>query len=151
MKLNIVKTDTKILAASLLSIGLSSIPFIGSMAHETLAKSTEIQQQQSLKVSGVVSDGEGPIIGASIKEKGTSNGTVTDLDGKFNLSVKPGATIIISYMGYKKVEMKAVGGKLMNVTMHQDSELLNEVVVVGFGTQKKVNLTGAVDVVDSKQ
>lgn len=102
MKLNIVKTDTKILAASLLSIGLSSIPFIGSMAHETLAKSTEIQQQQSLKVSGVVSDGEGPIIGASIKEKGTSNGTVTDLDGKFNLSVKPGATIIISYMGYKR-------------------------------------------------
>ena len=57
MKLNIVKTDTKILAASLLSIGLSSIPFIGSMAHETLAKSTEIQKQQSLKVSGVFSDG----------------------------------------------------------------------------------------------
>ena len=152
MNLITVKKDRMVLAASLLSIGLSSTPFAGVKAHETLMNSAQVQQQQTIKVSGVVTDSEGPIIGASVIEKGAkSNGTVTDLDGKFNLSVKPGATIVISYMGYKKVEMKAVVGKLMNVTMQQDSELLNEVVVVGFGTQKKVNLTGAVDVVDSKQ
>ena len=112
----------------------------------------QVQQQNTIKVSGVVSDSEGPIIGASVIEKGVkNNGTITDMDGNFQLSVKPGATLVISYMGYKKVEVKAAAGKVMNITMHQDSELLNEVVVVGFGTQKKVNLTGAVDVIDSKQ
>ena len=146
------KMDKKMLAASLLSIGLASIPTQGILASETLMNGVQVQQQNTIKVSGVVSDSEGPIIGASVVEKGAkSNGTVTDLDGKFVLSVKPGATLVISYMGYKKVEVKAVAGKEMNVTMQQDSEALDEVVVVGFGTQKKVNLTGAVDVIDSKQ
>ena len=146
------KMDKRILAASLLSIGLASIPSQGILASETLMNGVQVQQQQTIKVSGVVSDSEGPIIGASVVEKDAkSNGTVTDLDGKFQLTVKPGTTLVISYMGYKKVEVKAVAGKPLNVTMQQDSETLNEVVVVGFGTQKKVNLTGAVDVVDSKQ
>ena len=146
------KMDKKMFAASLLSIGLASIPTQGILASEVLMNGAQIQQQNTIKVSGVVSDSEGPIIGASIVEQGTNgNGTVSDLDGKFTLSVKPGATLVISYMGYKKVEVKAVAGKVMNVTMQQDSEALDEVVVVGFGTQKKVNLTGAVDVIDNKQ
>ena len=146
------KVDKKILAASLLSIGLASFPSQGILASETLMNGVQVQQQNTIKVSGVVSDSEGPIIGASVIEKGVkNNGTITDMDGNFQLSVKPGATLVISYMGYKKVEVKAAAGKVMNITMHQDSELLNEVVVVGFGTQKKVNLTGAVDVIDSKQ
>ena len=147
------KVNRKILAASLLGIGLAGIPAQGMLASETLMKSVQVQQQQqSIHISGVVSDSEGPIIGASIVEKGVKgNGTVSDMDGKFNMSVKPGATLIVSYMGYKKVEVKAVAGKEIQVNMQQDSELLNEVVVVGFGTQKKVNLTGAVDVIDSKQ
>ena len=147
------KVNRKILAASLLGIGLAGIPAQGMLASETLMKSVQVQQQQqSIHISGVVSDSEGPIIGASIVEKGVKgNGTVSDMDGKFNMSVKPGATLVISYMGYKKVEVKAEAGKEIQVNMQQDSELLNEVVVVGFGTQKKVNLTGAVDVIDSKQ
>ncbi|HBF05416.1 MAG TPA: SusC/RagA family protein, partial [Prevotella sp.] len=144
--------DKKMLAASLLSIGLASIPTQGILASETLMNRVQVQQQQTIKVSGIVSDAEGPIIGASIVEQGTkSNGTVSDLDGKFTLSVKPGATLVISYMGYKKVEVRAEAGKLIQVKMVQDSEALGEVVVVGFGTQKKVNLTGAVDVIDNKQ
>jgi len=148
------KMDKQVLAVSLLSISLASFPSLGILASSALAKNggAQVQQQNTIKVSGVVSDSEGPIIGASIVEQGTKgNGTVSDLDGKFTLSVKPGATLVISYMGYKKVEVKAVAGKVMNVTMQQDSEALDEVVVVGFGTQKKVNLTGAVDVIDNKQ
>ena len=146
------KMDKKMLAASLLSIGLASIPTQGILASEALMNGVQVQQQNTIKVSGVVSDSEGPIIGASVVEKGAKgNGTVTDLDGNFSLNCKPGATLVISYMGYKKVEVQAVAGKTLHVTMQQDSEALDEVVVVGFGTQKKVNLTGAVDVVDSKQ
>ena len=146
------KMDKKMLAASLLSIGLASIPSQGILASATLMNGVQVQQQNTIKVSGVVNDSEGPIIGASVVEKGAKgNGTVTDLDGKFVLNCKPGATLVISYMGYKKVEVQAVAGKTVNVTMQQDSEALDEVVVVGFGTQKKVNLTGAVDVIDNKQ
>ena len=146
------KVEKKVLAASLLSIGLSSAPFTGVLASETLMNGVQVQQQNTINVSGVVSDSEGPIIGASIVEKGVrGNGAVSDMDGKFSLSVKPGATLVITYMGYKTVEVKAEAGKVLNVTLQQDSESLDEVVVVGFGTQKKVNLTGAVDVVDSKQ
>lgn len=146
------KMDKKMLVASLLSIGLASIPTQGILASEALMNGVQVQQQNTIKVSGVVSDSEGPIIGASVVEKGAKgNGTVTDLDGNFVLNCKPGATLVISYMGYKKLEVQAVAGKTLHVTMQQDSESLDEVVVVGFGTQKKVNLTGAVDVVDSKQ
>ena len=94
----------------------------------------------------------GPVIGASVVEKGNpSNGTITDIDGNFSLSVKPGATLLISYIGYKSQEVQAISGKSVNITLKEDTEMLDEVVVVGFGTQKKVNLTGAVDVIDNKQ
>ena len=146
------KMDRKMLFVSLFSVGLASFPSSGILASRALLKGAQVEQQQTIQVSGVVSDSEGPIIGASIIEKDSkSNGTVSDMDGKFTLSVKPGSTIVISYMGYKKVEVKAVAGKELQISMQQDSEALDEVVVVGFGTQKKVNLTGAVDVIDHKQ
>ncbi len=94
--------------------------------------------------NGVVTDaanGE-PIIGASILEIGTTNGTITDFDGNFSLNVKPGAKLSISYMGYKTVELAA--GPNMNVRLGEDSELLDEVVVVGYGVVKKNDATGAV-------
>lgn len=116
------------------------------VAREALAA----QQQQGVKVSGVVSDSQGPIIGASVVEKGNAkNGTVTDLDGRFTLTVKPGATLVVSYIGYKTAEVSA--SKASAVTLVEDAETLNDVVVVGFGTQKKINLTGAVDQVTSKE
>ena len=95
-------------------------------------------------VTGTVTDaGNGePIIGASILEIGTTNGTITDFDGNFTLNVQPGAKLQISYMGYKTQELAALSS--MNVHMHEDSELLDEVVVVGYGVVKKNDATGSV-------
>ncbi len=90
-----------------------------------------------------------PIIGASILEKGTTNGIITDLNGGFSLDVSPGAILVISYIGYAKQEVKVISGKTLNIKMKEDAELLDEVVVVGYGTQKKVNLTGAVETIES--
>lgn len=110
---------------------------------------TEIEQ--TYKISGKVVDSQGePIIGANILEKGTTNGTITDTDGNFSLNVKSiTATLVVSYIGYKTNEVKVVGGKSTIIALNEDSEALDEVVVVGYGTQKKVNLTGSVDQVTS--
>jgi len=100
------------------------------------------EQLQSQITNGVVMDQMGePVIGASVLEKGTNNGTITNIDGKFSLSVKRGATLVISYIGYKTQEVKATPN--MKVTLAEDSELLEEVVVVGYGVQKKKLVTGA--------
>lgn len=100
---------------------------------------------QQARITGVVKDISGePIIGASVVEKGTTNGVITDMDGRFSLSVASGATLQISYIGYLTQELKATTGANLQVTMREDAKVLDEVVVVGFGTQKKVNLTGAV-------
>ena len=107
--------------------------------------------QQGAVCKGVVKDATGePIIGASVSVKGTKNATVTDLDGNFTLSgVNKGTTIVISYIGYVNSEIKWNGTSL-NVTLAEDTQGLEEVVVVGYGTQKKVNLSGAVANVDGK-
>jgi len=97
-----------------------------------------------ITVSGVVTDaanGE-PIIGASVLEMGTTNGTITDFDGNFMLTVQNGAKLAISYMGYKTQELDAIPN--MSVRMGEDSELLDEVVVVGYGVVKKNDATGSV-------
>lgn len=107
--------------------------------------SSSTSQQKSGKVTGRVLDAKGePIIGATIMEKGTSNGTITDFDGNFILEVSDGAPIEISYIGYQTQLLSADINKLMSVTLKEDTKVLEEVVVVGFATQKKANLTGAV-------
>lgn len=108
-------------------------------------------QQQSIKIEGVVVDEEGePVIGANVIEDGTTNGTITDLDGNFTLRVSPNANLRISFVGYI-VQQVAVNNKTrINVTLKSDTKTLDEVVVVGFGTQKKVNLTGSVGTVDAE-
>ena len=95
-------------------------------------------------VKGSVKDASGePIIGASVLINGTSNGTVTDLDGNFSLSVQPGQTLTISYIGYKKQQVTAQDN--MVITMQDDAaQSLNEVVVIGYGVVKKKDLTGSV-------
>lgn len=112
---------------------------------------TQVAQQQKQVVTGVIKDVTGePIIGASVVEKGTTNnGAITDIDGKFVLSITPGAILVVSYIGYQTQEVKSVAGKVLNIQLKEDTEMLDEVVIVGFGTQKKVNLTGAVDVVSA--
>lgn len=134
--------NSKILTA----VAIASI-FIGNgkaLAIETNSKgSFEVtEQMQTLTARGTVVDQNSePIIGASILEKGTGNGIITDLNGKFSLNVKRGATLVISYIGYKTQEVKAETN--MKITLTEDSELLEEVVVVGYGVQKKKLVTGA--------
>ena len=99
--------------------------------------------QQLKKVTGQVQDAEGPIIGATVMEKGTNNGTVTDLNGHFSLNVHPGATIIISYVGYKTQKIVVGDRSSLSVMMENENRNLDEVVVVGYGVQKKKLLTGA--------
>jgi TonB-linked SusC/RagA family outer membrane protein len=101
--------------------------------------------QQEKRVTGTVIDSNGePIIGANISEKGTRNGTASDVEGKFSLQVNPDAILVVSYIGYLTQEI-AVGNQAnLNITLRESNLALDEVVVVGYGTQKKVNLTGAV-------
>lgn len=112
-------------------------------------------QAQQVSISGIVTDKKlnEPIIGASVVVKGTSNGCITDLDGNFQLNnVASGSTLVVSYIGYQTQEIPVQKGKTSyQVTLSEDTQTLDEVVVVGFGTQKKVNLTGAVASVDNKK
>lgn len=108
-------------------------------------------QSQRINVTGVVKDGGGePVIGASVLEKGTTTGTITDLDGNFSLNVSSQATLVISYIGYVAQEIPVNGKASFLVTLKEDAQTLDEVVVVGFGVQKKVNLTGAVGTATAK-
>lgn len=107
--------------------------------------------QQKKKISGTVTDKTGEaIIGASVLEAGTSNGTITDLDGKFELTTADNATLQISYIGYNTESVSLTGKTVLSIVLKDDSKLIEEVVVVGFGTQKKVNLTGAVGTVTAE-
>ncbi len=103
------------------------------------------QQQQKKRLTGIVTDDKGePIIGANVIVKGTTNGTITNLDGEYFLEVDPDATLVYSYIGYVQQEVAYKGQATLNVRMHEDAQNLEEVVVVGYGTQKKANLTGAI-------
>lgn len=105
-----------------------------------------IYAQNKVTVSGTVVDETGsPVIGATIMEKGTANGTVTDIDGNFSLSTNEGAPLTISYIGYSTIEAKAAAK--MNIQLKQEANELNEVIVTGYTTQRKADLTGAVSVV----
>ena len=84
------------------------------------------------------------MIGANVVERGTTNGTISDIDGKFSLQVDPGATLLVSYIGYVPQEIKVDGRSNLNISLKEDSETLDEVVVVGYGTMRKKDLTGAV-------
>lgn len=110
-----------------------------------LETSTQGVQQEGNVVKGKVVDANGePVIGATIKEVGTDNGTVTDVDGNFTIKTQADATLEVSFIGYQSQTLKAVTGKELAITLKEDTEMLDEVVVVGYGTQKKIDLTGAV-------
>lgn len=107
---------------------------------------------QAEPVKGVVLDRNGePIIGASVAVKGGTVGTITDLDGKFSLDAPRNSVLIVSFIGYKTQEVTAVSGRQLNITLEEDTKTLDEVVVVGYGVQKKVNLSGSVAMVESKE
>ena len=129
------KTALLMSAMALLGLGYSSNAYA--------AGDVQNVQQATKKVTGNVSDSQGPVIGASVVEKGTSNGVVTDFDGNFSLNVKPGATLVISYIGYTTKEIAVGNQSTINVTIEEDNNSLDEVVVVGYGVQKKKLVTGA--------
>lgn len=137
------------------------LPALGIMASPTLnaaqgytAINTTTQQKDShqgtVKVTGTVIDSSGePVIGASILVKGSSIGAATDIDGKFSIDAPAGSTLQVTYVGCEPYEFKA-SSTPVEISLKDSSELLDEVVVVGFGTQKKVNLTGSVGVATAK-
>lgn len=102
-----------------------------------------VTQAPSITVNGTVTDGKLSVIGAGVIEKGTTNGTITDIDGNFTLKVAPNATLVISYIGFETQEVAVNGQTHLDIVLMEDSEALEEVVVVGYGTQKKKNVTGA--------
>jgi TonB-linked SusC/RagA family outer membrane protein len=109
------------------------------------------QQQRGKPVSGTVVDTNGePVAGANIAEKGTANGISTDAEGRFTLNVQPDATLLVSYIGFASQEMKIIDSKPLIIIMNEDAQALEEVVVVGYGVQKKVNLSGAVNAISSQ-
>lgn len=124
-----------------------------SVSDKTIVLSATPQQSGKVQVKGTVTDTEGnPFVGATVMEVGSNaNGMVTDIDGNFTLQVAEGATLEVSYIGYKTQRVKAVAGRSMNIRLEEDAELLDEVVVVGYGTQSKKSLTGAVGTMDMKE
>ncbi|RNC63396.1 SusC/RagA family TonB-linked outer membrane protein [Proteiniphilum sp. X52] len=107
--------------------------------------SSAVAQNNRKTITGRVTDEHGePIIGANVIEKGTINGTVTDIDGNYTLSVPSGATIIFSYIGYNSLEIAWDGQPSLNVVLKEDQKMLDEVVVVGYGVQKRLNVAGSV-------
>ena len=107
--------------------------------------------QQAKKITGTVTDAMGPVIGASVVVKGTSNGVATDFDGNFTLSVNQGQTIVVSYIGYVSKEIKIDSRNNYQITLEEDKKVLDEVVVVGYGTMKKSDLAGATGSMDEKK
>lgn len=108
-------------------------------------------KQEKLKITGSVFDKSGVIIGASIQEKGTNNGTITDFNGRFTLDVSPGAVLKISYVGYITKFVKVSNRKSLKIELEEDTKALEEVVVIGYGTQKKSNVSGSVTTVSGKK
>ncbi|WP_455639144.1 TonB-dependent receptor [Parabacteroides sp.] len=115
-------------------------------------QNTKVQQQKQKRISGVIKDATGePIIGANVVEKGTTNGTVTDMDGKFTLDVQDKGVLQVSYIGYLTQEKIVGNNSILNIEMKEDAQQIDDVVVVGYGVQRKVTSSGSVVGISSEQ
>lgn len=136
-------------------LALSCLP-LSEMAAEqvdgmAVSPITQEVLQNSVKITGKVVDVQGePVIGATAMEKGTTNGIITDVDGNFTLNVSPNRKLQVSYVGYQTQEITIGSNRTLRITLKEDSELLDEVVVVGYGTMKKSDLTGAISSVSTE-
>ena len=134
---------------TMLAVWVGASAPLSTMAVTGTARNVAEQQDQQ-KLSGVITDRQGdPITGATITIAGKNIGVVSDLNGHFSIAAKPGERLSISYVGYKTVKVAAAHS--MKITLEEDAGQINEVVVVGYGTQKKVNLTGAVANVNDEE
>lgn len=136
--------------ACLLSFVLPAFAAADSNDLLTVRESKYVEMQQTQKVSGSVSDDFGPLVGVSIHVKGTTNGTVTDMDGNFSLEAKPGDILVISYVGYLTIEHKVIAGPV-NLSMKEDTQKLDEVIVLGYGTTTKRSMIAAVSTVNAEE
>lgn len=136
----------------LISVMLT-LSLVGGLTASTVPAMASVEQAQIIKVSGQVVDQDGePLIGATVRVKGSQTGSVTDIDGNFQLDAPANATLVVSYVGYKDSEI-AVGGRAVieKIQLESDSQVLDQVVVVGYGTQKKADLTGSVSIVNADE
>ena len=133
-----------------MTLCLTSAALPGRSNAESSAIVNEVLQSSVVK--GVVKDSNGePLLGVNVLVKGTTIGAVTDIDGNFSFEAPAGCTLVISYIGFESQEVKVKGNAPLNIILKEDSEALDEVVVIGYGTQKKVNLTGAVSAVTGEE
>lgn len=142
----IAQTMQKVLAGKELTYKMESDNVVVLLHKEAVSQKTKT-------ITGTIVDSSGePVIGASIVVKGTTNGTITDVDGNYSLSNVPeNSTVSISYIGYQPLSYPASSKELSRVILKEDAEMLDEVIVVGYGTTKKANLSGAVDQISSKE
>ena len=144
--LNISKQWAYLFAASMLT--LAPLSASASESNNLNASKSLAVQQDKKTVSGTVVDANGePIIGATVKEVGTQNATITDVNGTFKLNVKPGAMLTVSSVGFKEQTVKA--SDKVDVTLKEDAEVLEQVVVVGYGTAKRSDISGSVASIDA--
>ena len=119
-------------------MGAMALLGLGHSTNAYAAGAPQEIQQAAKKITGTVVDASGPVIGASVVVKGTSNGVATDFDGNFTLNANPGQTLVISYIGYLNKEVKISANQTnYKITIEEDKQMLDEVVVVGYGTMKK--------------
>lgn len=138
-----MKTKSTLLTALLACINLSASATAN--APEPTNYAVQEVQQQKRTVTGIVKDAHGEaIIGASVVEKGTSNGVITDYDGNFSIELANGKELVISYVGYTTQTVNVAGKSSVNITLAEDNNVLDEVVAIGYGTSKKSDLTGSV-------
>ncbi len=149
-----IDNNSKILSTSMLCLLTSALSVNAFASNESILPNIDnvmIIQQNSIVVKGIVVDVKGePVIGANIVEKGTTNGTVTDMDGAFSLSVSKKAVLEISYIGFASQEITVKEGRPVKVVLKEDSQALEEVVVVGYGTLDKKEVTSSVSSVKNK-
>ncbi|MBO7103469.1 MAG: SusC/RagA family TonB-linked outer membrane protein, partial [Bacteroidaceae bacterium] len=128
-----------------LLLGLCAVLGVtGPQLTQAAESNAESAQQQTKKITGVVRDSHGPLIGAAVIEKGTTNGAVTNMEGQFSLNVQPNAVLEVSYLGYVTREVSVGTSSQLNIVMKEDRHNINEVVVIGYGTQRREAVTGSV-------
>ena len=143
-RMTVLYSKRMLLGASLIFAATNVMGAVDSSPVSHVDAVESILQQK--EISGTVVDGSGePVIGANVVVKGTTNGTITDLDGKFTLKVPAECVVVVSYIGYNSQEIRVTSSTIrLSVSLKEDSKTLDEVVVVGYGVQKKVNLSGSV-------
>ena len=133
----------KSMIAAFCSLAMLSVAPQAFAASSGGAGAPQQSAQQTKRITGVVSDAMGPVIGATVAVKGTTNGTTTDNDGRFALNVSPGQTLVVTYVGYLAKEVKVGQQNSYDIFIEEDNQLLDEVVVVGYGTMKKSDISGS--------